>query len=194
MEKIIKEILTESTEVKNKVMSDLTLIERIEKVALLILEAYQKRKKVVLFGNGGSAADAQHIAGELVNRFRIDRVALPAIALTTDTSVLTSIANDYDFSKVFARQVQALVTEGDVVIGISTGGKSSNVLEGIKMAQGKGAVTVGFTGRNGGRLAEMVDLAVKVPSDETPRVQEAHITILHIICYLVERELFGENT
>lgn len=194
MERDIKEILAESVEVKNKIAHDLTLLKEIERVASVILEAYRKRKKVILFGNGGSAADAQHIAGELVNRFRIERAALPAIALTTDTSVLTSIANDYDYSRVFARQVEALVREGDVVIGISTGGNSSNVLKGIEMARGKGAMTIGFTGRNGGRLARMVDLAVNVPSDETPRVQEAHITIFHIICFLVEGELFGEDT
>jgi D-sedoheptulose 7-phosphate isomerase len=146
---------------------------------------------VILFGNGGSAADAQHVVGELVNKFQLEREVLPAIALTTDSSVLTSIANDYDYSRVFAHQVGAWAKEGDVVIGISTSGNSANVIEAVKVAKEKGAKTIGFTGSGGGKLAELVDLVVRVPSDETPRIQESHITIFHIICYLVERELFG---
>ena len=148
---------------------------------------------MILFGNGGSAADAQHVAGELVNKFQLEREALAAIALTTDSSVLTSIANDYDYSRVFARQVEAWTKEGDVVIGISTSGNSANVIEAVKVAREKGAKTIGFTGRGGGKLAKLVDLVVSVPSDETPRIQESHITIFHIICYLVERGLFGSQ-
>lgn len=190
MEKIIKEILTESIGIKNRILSDASLLSMIEKMSLVIIEAYRKKKKVVLFGNGGSAADAQHIAGELVNQFELERAALPAIALTTDTSVLTSIANDCDYSRVFARQVEALVDEGDVVVGISTSGSSRNVVEGLKVAKQKKAKTLGFTGRNGGYVARIVDFALKVPSGDTPRIQEVHIAIFHIICHLVERELF----
>jgi len=193
VEKIIKEILTESIGIKSRILSDSSLLSMIEKMSLVIIEAYRKKKKVVLFGNGGSAADAQHIAGELVNQFELERVALPAIALTTDTSVLTSIANDCGYSRVFARQVEALVDEGDVVVGISTSGSSRNVVEGLKVAKQKKAKTLGFTGRNGGYVAKIVDFALKVPSGDTPRIQEAHIAIFHIICHLVERELFGHK-
>lgn len=194
MEKIVKEILNESIRVKKKIIDDPSLLSQINQISSIIIEAYRKKNKVILFGNGGSAADAQHIAGELVNRLHLEREALPAIALTTDSSVLTSIANDYDYSRIFARQVEALAKEGDVVIGISTSGSSSNVIEAVKTAKEKGVKTVGFTGNKGGKLAELVDFVIGVPSDETPRVQESHITILHIICCLVERELFGDES
>ncbi len=190
MEKIIEEYLRGSIKVKTKILDDLSLLTIIREISLVIIEAYRNKKKLILFGNGGSAADAQHIAGELVNKFKLERIALPAIALTTDTSILTSVANDYDYSKVFARQVEALVEEGDVVIGISTSGSSLNVIKGIKAAKEKGAKTIGFTGKDGDELAKIADLALKVPSNDTPRVQEAHITIFHIICYLIEKELF----
>ena len=193
MEKIVKDILNESIRVKKKIVDDPSLLSQINQISSIIIEAYRKKKKVILFGNGGSAADAQHIAGELVNKLHLEREALPAIALTTDSSVLTSIANDYDYSRIFARQVEALAKEGDVVIGISTSGSSSNVIAAVKSAKEKGAKTIGFTGNKGGKLAELVDFVISVPSDETPRVQESHITILHIICCLVERELFGDK-
>ena len=194
MEKIVKDILNESIRVKKKIVDDPSLLSQIKEISLLIIEAYRRKKKVILFGNGGSAADAQHIAGELVNRLHLEREALAAIALTTDSSVLTSIANDYDYSRIFARQVEALAKEGDVVIGISTSGSSSNVIEAVKTAKEKGAKTVGFTGNKGRKLVELVDFVISVPSDETPRIQESHITILHIICCLVERELFGDES
>ncbi len=193
MERIIEEHLRKSVELETKILNDLSLLTMIKKVSLTIIEAYRNKKKLILFGNGGSAADAQHIAAELVNRFELERTALPAIALTTDTSILTSIANDYDYSKVFARQVEALAEQGDVVIGISTSGTSLSVTKGILTAREKGAKTIGLTGRNGGKLAKTADLVLKVPSNDTPRIQEAHITILHIICYLIEKELFGKN-
>ncbi len=193
MKDVIKKILSEGIEVKNKILRDESLLDLIEKISLLIIKAYQNKKKVVLFGNGGSAADAQHIAGELVNKLSFERKALPAIALTTDTSVLTSIANDYDYSKVFARQVEALAEDGDVVIGISTSGNSASVLEGIRAARKK-AYTVGLTGRGENRLSNIVDIALRVPSEDTPRIQEAHIAILHIICCLIEKKLFGSRS
>ena len=191
MEKIIEEHLRKSVELKTKILNDSSLLTMIKKVSLAIIEAYRNKKKLILFGNGGSAADAQHIAAELVNRFELERIALPAIALTTDTSILTSIANDYDYSKIFARQAEALAEEGDVVIGISTSGTSLSVIKGIEVAKEKRAKTIGLTGKNGDKLAKIVDLVLKVPSNDTPIIQEAHITILHIICHLVERELFG---
>jgi len=164
-------------------------IAEIEHVVEFIIGAYKTGGKVVLFGNGGSAADAQHIASELVGRFMLKRQAFPAIALTTNTSTLTALANDYGYETVFSRQVEALVNERDVVIGISTSGNSPNVVEAIKMAKIKGAKTVALTGSDGGKLAEVADLALIVPSDSTPRIQEAHITIGHIVCELVEKEL-----
>jgi len=193
MDRVIRKCLNESVKVKRKILDDPSLLDKIKQTASLIIEAYGNRKKLILFGNGGSAADAQHIAAELVNKFKLERSALPALAFTTDTSILTSIANDYDYSGVFARQVEALVQEGDVVIGISTSGGSLNVLKGIEVAKGKGARTIGFTGKDGGKLSQIADLTIEVPSSDTPRIQEAHITILHIICFLVERELFSEK-
>jgi len=162
----------------------------IVQIANLLTEAFRKGNKVLLFGNGGSAADAQHIACELSGKFYRHRDSLPAIALTTNTSALTAIANDYDYAEVFSRQVRGLAREGDVAIGISTSGDSPNVIRGLQEARHCGAVTVAFSGQ-GGRLREEADHVLSVPSTDTPRIQEAHITAGHIICYLVEKELFG---
>ena len=181
--------LEESARIKKAIAE--SKIDEIASMVKLIITAYKIGGKVVLFGNGGSAADAQHLAGELVGQFKLNRQALPAIALTTNTSTLTAVANDYGYEVTFSRQVEALVNEKDVVIGISTGGNSPNVIEAMKMAKMKGAKTIGLTGGNGGKLAEVADLALIVPSDSTPRIQEAHITIGHIVCELVERELSG---
>jgi D-sedoheptulose 7-phosphate isomerase len=159
----------------------------IAEIARLTIETLKRGNKIILFGNGGSAADAQHIAAEIVGRFiNNKRRPLPAIALTTNTSVLTSIANDYGFDKVFSRQVQGLVKRGDLVIAISTSGNSANVLEAVKVARKLGAKTVGFTGLSGGRLKKMVHIAFCAPSKITARIQECHITAGHIICELVE--------
>ena len=187
MDSEIGKRLEESAQVK-KAMAK-SMVSQIEQMANFIIAAYKAGGKVVLFGNGGSAADAQHIAGELVGQFKLRRQAFPAIALTTNTSVLTAVANDYGYNTVFSRQIEALVNKKDVVIGISTSGNSPNVIEAIEMAKGKGAKTIGLTGGNGGKLAEAADLALIVPSDTVPRIQEAHITIGHIICEMVEREL-----
>jgi D-sedoheptulose 7-phosphate isomerase len=161
----------------------------IESIARLIISAYELGGKVIIFGNGGSAADAQHIAAELVGQFTRKRQALPAISLSTNTSILTAVANDYGYEVVFSRQVEALVTEKDVVIGISTSGNSLNVIEAIRLAKAKGAKTIGLTGGDGGMLTEVADLVLSVPSNSTARIQEAHITIGHIVCGLVEKEL-----
>ncbi len=179
--------LEESAQLKSAMAK--SKIGEIEQMVNLIIAALKTGGKVVFFGNGGSAADAQHLAGELVGRFKLERLALPAIALTTNTSILTALANDYGYETVFSRQVEALVQENDVVIGLSTSGNSPNVIEAIKTAKMKGAKTIGLTGGRGGKLAEVTDLVLAVPSDDTPRIQEAHITIGHIVCELVEREL-----
>jgi D-sedoheptulose 7-phosphate isomerase len=157
-------------------------------IAELLIQAFRRGGKVLLFGNGGSAADAQHIACELSGKFYLNRDPLPAIALTTNTSSLTAIGNDYGYEEVFARQVKGLVRKGDIVIGISTSGNSPNVLRGIEQAKQIGAITIAFTGQ-GGRLKELTDYVLSVPSNDTPRIQEAHITAGHIICYLVEKRI-----
>lgn len=168
------------------------LVPQAAAVAATIADAYRRGRKVVLFGNGGSAADAQHIAGELVGKFRFVRPSLPAIALTTNTSTLTAVANDFSYEVVFERAVEGIVQEGDVVVGLSTSGESPNVVRGIEAAKRKGATTVAFCGSTG-RLAGLCDLALAVPSTDTPRIQEVHITLGHIICELVEEELFGSG-
>jgi len=179
---LVRRILDEGIELRARLKEQ---VSDIIKVAEVVTSALQAGKKVILFGNGGSAADAQHIAAELVGRFRVERGALPAIALTTNTSLLTAIANDYDFERVFARQVEAIVHEGDVVVGISTSGNSQNVIAGMVAARRRGAVTVALGG-GGGRLREVADHVLAVPSRDTARIQEAHIAIGHILCHLVE--------
>jgi len=162
------------------------------KVADRITQALRSGNKVILFGNGGSAADAQHIASELAGKLYIDREPLAAISLTTNTSSLTAIANDYEYREVFARQLKALAKDGDVAIGISTSGDSPNVIAAIEEAKRCGVVTMAFVGQ-GGKLKEIAEYVLSVPSTDTPRIQEAHILAGHIICYLVEEALFGEN-
>jgi D-sedoheptulose 7-phosphate isomerase len=167
--------------------------EILETIAGILTTAFKKSHKVVLFGNGGSASDAQHIAAELVGKYYLERSPLPAISLTGNISALTAIANDISYEDVFARQVNALVRKGDAVIGLSTSGNSVNVIRGIQEAQKIGAITIAFTGQ-GGKLKDIADYSLAVPSLDTPRIQEAHITAGHIICYLIEEALFGENS
>jgi D-sedoheptulose 7-phosphate isomerase len=164
---------------------------RIALAARMMVEAFRQGRKVILFGNGGSAADAQHIAAELVGKFGKVRAALPALALNVNTSVLTSISNDIDYSAVFSRQIEALASAGDIVVGISTSGRSPSILEGVRAARLKGARTIGMTGLAGEPLRRAVDLCLTAPSHKTPRIQEVHITMGHIICELVENSLFG---
>jgi D-sedoheptulose 7-phosphate isomerase len=183
--------LEESIRVKRAVAENKTA--EIEALVNMIIASIRAGGKVVLCGNGGSAADAQHIAGEMVGKFLLERQALPAIALNTNTSIITALANDYGYETVFSRQVEALVNESDIVIGISTSGNSPSVIEAIKAAKVKGAKTAGMTGGSGGKLAEAADLVITVPSQVTPRIQETHITIGHIICEMVEKELAGSG-
>ncbi|MFX1296906.1 MAG: SIS domain-containing protein [Promethearchaeota archaeon] len=188
MENEILSILDENIKIKNKLKSHISLLIEITNK---IINAYKDKKKVVLFGNGGSAADAQHIAAEFVGKFYKDRDSLPALAFHTNTSVITATANDFGYDLIFERQVSSFVEEGDIAIGISTSGNSPNVIKGIEKAKQKGAITIGFTGKKENKLEKIADYCLKVPSNDTPRIQEGHITIGHIICYLVEKELFG---
>jgi len=166
------------------------LAPAIERAALLLVAAFRGGNKLLVMGNGGSAADAQHFAAEIVGRFKLERPALPALALTTDSSILTAIGNDYGFERVFSRQVEAHAASGDVVIGISTSGNSPNVQLALELAAGKGCRTIALLGRDGGAISGVAELSLVVPSHDTPRIQEGHIAIIHVVCDLVEKELF----
>ncbi len=187
MRERIKDIFLESIQIKEDLMR--THLENVMDIAELFIDTLKKGGKIIFFGNGGSASDSQHLAAELVGRFKKDRNPLSAIALTTNTSILTSLANDYGYEIVFARQVEALGQKNDLVVGISTSGKAKNVAAGIKQAKKMGLKTVALTGGDGGELAKLADVSLMVPSSVTARIQEAHITIGHIICELVEQKL-----
>lgn len=184
----IVKLFKESCRVKEAFIND--NLGKLVNVIEILTAALKAGNKIMIFGNGGSAADAQHIAAEFVNRFIIERPPLPAIALTTDTSVITSIGNDYDFSEIFAKQIRALGQEGDVAWGISTSGNSPNVLKGLELAKKMGLVTLAFTGKDGGAIAQIADLSLNVSSSSTARIQETHITAGHAICELVDIKLF----
>jgi len=169
-----------------------TLTNDIEVAAKLCINALKKGKKILIFGNGGSAADAQHIAAELVGRYKTERKGLPAIALTTDTSTLTSIGNDYGYDRIFDRQIEALASQDDIVIGISTGGSSGNVINALVLAKEMGCRAIGFSGRSGGAMNDLCDINLVVPSEDTPRIQEMHIFIGHTICHLIDSTFANE--
>ncbi|HIQ49336.1 MAG TPA: SIS domain-containing protein [Aquifex aeolicus] len=187
----VKKIFRESAETKLAFLE--LYADQIVEVAGIIATALKDGNKVLLFGNGGSAADAQHIAAEIVGRFKRERKALPAIALTTDTSVLTALGNDYGFETIFERQIEALCMPGDIAIGITTSGNSENVIRGLKKAHDLGATTVAFTGRDGGKVAKIAHYTFIVPSYETPRIQECHITLGHALCELIDELLWEES-
>ena len=190
MDKIINQILEDSVAVKQKTITG--HMNRIVEVADRLAACIAAGHKVMIFGNGGSAADAQHIAAELVNRFQIERPPLAAVALTTDTSILTSIGNDYDFNQLFSKQIAALGRPDDIAWGISTSGNSPNVVKALEKAREIGMLTLAMTGR-GGRMAEIADMVLPVESDDTPRIQETQITIAHILCELIDRILFPDQ-
>ena len=192
VEQCIAAQIRASISTKQAILSDKGLMRNIAAAAQMIVDAYEQGKKTLLAGNGGSAADAQHIAGEFVSKFYFDRPGIASIALTTDTSIITAIGNDYGYDKLFSRQIQAQGSAGDVFIGISTSGNSANLVEALRMCGQKGIKTIGLTGFTGGKMDSMCDLCIKVPSGETPRIQESHILIGHIICCIVEEKLFGD--
>jgi D-sedoheptulose 7-phosphate isomerase len=185
--------ISESIAVKEAMLDDTELLAQVEAITELVVETYGNGGKVLLAGNGGSAADAQHIAAELVSRFTFDRPALPAMALTTDTSILTAIGNDYGYDSLFSRQIEANGRPGDVFIAISTSGNSPNIVRALETAERIGLVAVGLTGATGGEMADLCRFCVNIPSTDTPRIQEGHITIGHILCASTEQALFGEN-
>ncbi|MBI5663617.1 MAG: D-sedoheptulose 7-phosphate isomerase [Nitrospirae bacterium] len=188
MKEKIKKAFKDSITVKQQFVE--ANIDMIIEVSKLIADTFSRGNKILLFGNGGSACDASHIAAEFVNRFKKERPAFPALALNTDMAVLTSIANDYDYSEIFARQMKAFAQENDVVIAISTSGKSPNVIKAINVARKKKLKTIAFTGAKGDELASKCDYIFAVPSNDTPRIQETHITLAHVLCQMVEEILF----
>jgi D-sedoheptulose 7-phosphate isomerase len=187
---LLRDAIGESIRVKQAVLEG--MLEEIATAAGWVTETLRRGNKLLIFGNGGSAADSQHIAAEFIGRFERERRALPAIALTTDTSILTALTNDYSGDIIFARQVEALGQPDDLAIVYSTSGNSPNVLAGISAARAKGLRVIGFTGEGGGKMAELCDLTLRVPSRRTSRIQEAHITISHALCEVVEADLFHE--
>jgi len=186
-EDIVKRI-EENIGVKKSILNDAHLIDTIERAATVVVNAIKNGNKVIFCGNGGSAADSQHLAAELIGKFYFSRRSLPAVSLTVNTSIITAIGNDFGFEKVFARQLEGIGKAGDVLIGLSTSGNSENVMEAFRLAKELGISTLAFTGESGGILRDLADILINVPSSDTPRIQEAHIMVGHIICELVEKE------
>lgn len=197
MEKIMKNYVKEqiklSYETKQNIYQNDELLNKIVDVAQKCVELYKGDKKTILAGNGGSAADAQHIAAELVGRYGFDRPSIPSLALTTDTSNLTAIGNDYGYDQIFSRQLEGMGQEGDIFIGISTSGNSKNLINAFEVAKKKNILSIALVGKDGGDMAKQADIALVVPSNSTPRIQESHILIGHILCDIIEKEIFGDG-
>lgn len=190
MKSYIEAQITEAQQIMTSMLDNRSLINAIETAATICIECLQNGNKILLAGNGGSAADAQHIAGEFVSRFAFDRPGLPALALTTDTSILTAIGNDYGYEKLFARQIQALGNQGDIFIGYSTSGKSPNIIRAFDEARHRGLICIGMTGNRRGPMRELCNHLLEVPSSDTPKIQEGHLVLGHILCGLIEKSLF----
>jgi D-sedoheptulose 7-phosphate isomerase len=191
-EKIIRERIDNSIALKQKLLA--TSVSIIRAVAEDMIKACRKGHAVYWFGNGGSAADAQHLACELVNRFYLERRGIRSQAFTTNTSILTAVSNDYSYDDVFTKQVEAFARKGDILVGISTSGNAQSVVNALKLGRKIGTLNVGLTGRTGSKMKELVDHLIRVPSEDTPFIQECHILVGHILCYIIENELFGEGT
>jgi len=191
--KNVREEIAQSIATKQAILDNDEILAKIEQAAQIMTQAYRNGHSALLAGNGGSAADAQHLAGELVNQFYFARPGIPAHSLSTDTSVMTAIGNDIGYKYLFSRQIEAQGTKGDVFIGISTSGNSENIIEALKTCRAKGITSIGFTGCRPCKMDDLADLCIKVPSDCTPRIQESHILIGHIICAIVEENLFGQK-
>jgi len=193
MKEYIKDQIKKSYETKQIIYENDDLLDKIVALAKMCVALYKGDKKTMLAGNGGSAADAQHIAAELVGRYGFDRPSIPSLALTTDTSNLTAIGNDYGYDQVFSRQLEGMGQEGDIFIGISTSGNSQNIINAFESAKKKNITTVALVGKDGGKMASIADIALIVPSNSTPRIQESHILIGHILCDIIEKEIFGDG-
>lgn len=190
----IRNEIRESYEVKQELLENASTVATIYRVAQKCVEAYSRGNKALIAGNGGSASDALHMAAELSGRFKIDRPGIPAMALTANISTITAIGNDYGYDRVFSRQIQANGTRGDVFLGLSTSGKSANIVRAVEACKEKGIISVGLTGKSGNKLTELCDYCITVPSTNTARIQESHILIVHIICGVVEEAMFGETS
>lgn len=186
----IKEIITESIKVKNQILENESLLQKLQETVDAVTAAFKNGNKVLFCGNGGSAADAQHLAAEFSGRFYKDRAALPSEALHCNTSYLTAVANDYSYDVIYARIIDGTGHKGDVLFGISTSGNSANIIKAFEAAKSKEMVTIGFTGKSGGQMKQKSDILINIPSSDTPRIQEGHILLGHIICQLVEQNLF----
>jgi D-sedoheptulose 7-phosphate isomerase len=193
MQQQIRDIIHASIDTKKKILNDPQLMNAIEEVTRAVVKAFHNGNKVLFCGNGGSAADAQHLAAEFSGRFYSDRTPLPSEALHCNTSYLTAVANDYGYDLVYSRMIKGIGRPGDVLIGLSTSGNSVNITNALQIAKELGMITVGFTGETGGKMKPLCDYLLNVPSNDTPRIQESHITMGHIICQLVEEELFKKN-
>lgn len=194
MHRFLIEQIEKSIKTKELLLADNVFLDSLMKACTICSNAYENGKKLLIAGNGGSAADSQHIAGELVSRFFFDRPALPAIALTTDTSILTAIGNDYGYENLFSRQIEGNGEEGDVFLAISTSGHSPNILNAVKTARTKKIGVIGLTGISGGVMDSCCDVCLKIPSSETPRIQESHILIGHLLCAFIENKIFGTES
>jgi D-sedoheptulose 7-phosphate isomerase len=193
MKNYISRQVEETQKIMSAILADTKLLTTVESAAQSCITAMKNGNKILLAGNGGSAADAQHIAGEFVSRFAFDRPGLPAIALTTDTSILTAIGNDYGYESLFARQIQAHSNKGDVFIGYSTSGQSPNIIRALEEAKAHQLICIGMTGNRGGPMCDLSDFLLEVPSSDTPKIQEGHLVLGHIICGLVESQLFSPS-
>lgn len=189
----IQQQLSDAQQAQQRFIADTAAVQALQDMCQAATQVYRQQKKILIAGNGGSAADAQHFAGELVSRFFFDRPALPAIALTTDTSIMTAIGNDYGYETLFSRQVAAHGQPGDMLIALSTSGNSPNILAALTLARDMGVTTVGLTGEGGGKMNDLCDLIIKVPSTVTPRIQEVHELICHTICAYIEQQIFGQQ-
>jgi D-sedoheptulose 7-phosphate isomerase len=193
MQEQIKNIISESISVKNKVLADETLLKTLEEVVGCIVASFKNGNRIYFCGNGGSAADAQHLAAEFSGRFYTDRDALPAEALHCNSSYITAVANDYSYDLIYSRLIKGIAHKGDVLVGLSTSGNSNNIVKAFETAREKGVITVAFTGHSGGKMKELSDFLINVPSHDTPRIQESHILLGHIICQLVEEKYFNPS-
>ncbi len=193
MKEYIRSNIEESIETKKKLLNDERLLQVIEEVSRVCIEAYEKGNKIMVCGNGGSASDAQHMTGELVGRYKLERAGIPAIALNANATVMTALGNDYDYESIFAKQVAALGKNEDILFVISTSGNSENTVLACEAAKKMGIITVALTGNGGGKLGELCDFVINVPSDNTPRIQEMHILVIHSICGLIEKELYNRG-